>query len=464
MKMMKKLPLCLCLFAATLAFGQAKKVPPVSSPASTAAAKICDDPYAVTESADGWPEGPIQILFHHEKSKAPWAKNPAIRVPGLEAATPASARTLVCVEESRIEMGHYDSGEPGYVPSWGTIFVRLSDRKVYFMGHSLNGEMPPEWKYNKGAGIGKPPTEILVRWLRLLFQQKVARFKTRLKWKEFAEVSALAFSGDGSRLVVAQASRRPLDGPTPPSPITVFDLTTGQPVATMHADYSTDAIALSKSGNIVATERYGGVEIWDVAAAKMTRKLDTSKVRSMVFGPDDALGVAGDEKAAVWDVGGNRVLRSGAGSVVELSPEGAWLVMAKAAKGFTARELESGRELGSFSDVCGDPYKCLPSRDGKMMARWSALGEAIYSSGNPSGNYPSLPNLGAEMVYAVAPTRDGFVMANTDGIVGIVSAGTPETRAFATDMTGIKAIAVSQDGKLIALGDSSGMVEIWELR
>jgi hypothetical protein len=30
-------------------------------------------------------------------------------------------------------------------------------------------------------------------------------------------------------------------------------------------------------------------------------------------------------------------------------------------------------------------------------------------------------------------------------------------------MTGIKAIAVSQDGKLIALGDSSGMVEIWEL-
>jgi hypothetical protein len=463
MKMMKKLSLCLCLFAATHAIGQAKKAPAVSSVNSTAA-KICDDPYQVTEAADGWPEGPIQILFHHEKSKAPWAKNPAIRVPGLEAATPASARTLVCVEESRLEMGHYDSGEPGYVPAWGTIFVRLSDHKVYFMGHSLDGEMPPEWKYKKGAGVGKPPTEILVRWLRLLFQQKVARFKTRLKWKEFAEVSALAFSGDGSRLVVAQASRRPLDGPTPPSPITVFDLATGQSVATMHADYSTDAIALSKSGNMVATERYGGVEIWDVAAAKMTRKLDTHKVGSLVFGLDDTLGVAGEEKAAVWDVSGNKVVRSGAGSVVELSPEGAWFVMAKAAHGFTVRELESGRELGSFPSICGDPYKCVPSRDGKMMARWSALGEAIYSSGNPSGNYPSLPNLGAEMVYAIVPTRDGFVMANTDGIVGIVSAGTPEARAFATDMTGIKAIAVSQDGKLVAVGDSSGLVEVWELR
>jgi hypothetical protein len=31
-------------------------------------------------------------------------------------------------------------------------------------------------------------------------------------------------------------------------------------------------------------------------------------------------------------------------------------------------------------------------------------------------------------------------------------------------MTSIKAIAVSQDGKLVALGDSTGLVEVWELR
>jgi WD40 repeat protein len=232
----------------------------------------------------------------------------------------------------------------------------------------------------------------------------------------------------------------------------------------MHADYSTSEIALSKSGSTVATNRYGGVEIWDVATAKLAHKLETSHVTSLAFGPDDTLGVAGDEKAAVWDVGGNRVVRSGTGSVMELSPEGAWMVMAKAANGFTVRELESGRELGSFPSVCGDTYKCLPSRDGKMMARWSALGEAIYSSGNPSGNTPSLPNLGVGMVYAIAPTRDGFVMANTDGVAGVVSASTPQAHAFATDMTSIKAIAVSQDSKLVALGDSSGNVEIWELR
>jgi WD40 repeat protein len=215
---------------------------------------------------------------------------------------------------------------------------------------------------------------------------------------------------------------------------------------------------------MVATDRYGGVEIWDVAAAKMTHKLETNNVTSLVFGPDDTLGVAGDEKASVWDVSGNRIVRSGTGSVMELSPEGVWLTMAKTANGFTVRELISGRELGVFPSICGDPYKCVPSQDGKMMARWSSLGGALYSSGNREAKNLFLPDLGVGIVYAAAPTGDGFVIANNDGIAGIVSANAPDPRAFATDMTSIKAIAVSPGGKLVALGDSSGTVEIWELR
>jgi hypothetical protein len=183
---------CLCLLMATLAVGQAKKAPATKGAVSTAAA-ICDHPYAVQESADGWPEPPIQILFHHEKSKAPWAHNPAIRVAGLEAATPATARTLVCVEESQVEMGHYDSGEPGIRSLLGHDSGARLRSQGLFHGPLFRWRDAPQVKYKTGAGVGKPPTEILVRWLRLLLEQKVARFKMRIKPKEYHEVSAMAF-------------------------------------------------------------------------------------------------------------------------------------------------------------------------------------------------------------------------------------------------------------------------------
>src|SRR5258708_9742234 len=85
--------------AAALLPTQQKKTPPKSGAPAVAAttfAKLCEDPYQVNERADGWPEGPVAILFHREKSKG-WSHNPLIKLPGLEAALPAKAKTLVCV-------------------------------------------------------------------------------------------------------------------------------------------------------------------------------------------------------------------------------------------------------------------------------------------------------------------------------------------------------------------------------
>jgi hypothetical protein len=458
---MKKLSLYLCLLAAVSMAAQPKKATPATAPVS-AAAKICDDPYAVTEPADGWPEGPVQILFHREKSKLPWARNPAIRIAGLEAAVPAKAHTLVCVEESRLEMGRYESGEPGYAPSWQVTLVRMPDRKVYFLRGGLYGEMPPYVKYNRGAGVGKAPTEAFVSWMRTLFEQKVARLKQRLKLKEYHDVSALDFSADGSRLAVAQETRSTSDG-TPPTPVTVFDLATGNPVAFMHVDFATRGLGLSKTGNTLALNRYGGIQIWDVATQKLARKLETNNVESLMFGPDDRLAVAGKDSSAIWDITANRALHTGKGSVVQLTPEGTWLVLAKAPKNCSVTELESGRELGRFA--CSADYdRYAISGDGKSVIGMSILGATIYTVGGTQMQYPSLPNLGVGTLSATAAARDGFVVANHDGIAGLVSVASPQARAFATDLSAIKAVAVSRDGKSIALGDSSGHVEVWELQ
>ena len=457
---MKKLSLCVCLLGASLAPAQTKKATPPPAPAS-AAAKICDDAYQVDQPADGWPEGPVQILFHREKSKLPWAHNPAIRIAGLEAAVPARARTLVCVEESRVEMGKYDSGEPGYAPSWHVTLVRPSDRKVYFERGGFYGEMPPYVKYNRGAGVGKPPTEAFADWMRALFEQKVARLKQRLKLKDFTDVSALDFSADGTRLAVAQEPRSSSSG-TPPSPVTVFDLASGSPVASMHVDFLVGELGLSKTGSTLALNRYGGIQIWDVATQKLDRKLETNNVESLMFGPDDRLAVAGKDSSAIWDVTGNRALRTGKGSVVQLTPEGTWLVLAKSPKNCSVSELESGRELGRFA-CSPDHDRYAIARDGKSVIGSSILGARIYAVGGPQTQYPSLPNLGVGTMGAIAATRDGFIVTNHDGFAGVASLAAPDARAFATDLSAIKAAAVSHDGKLLALGDSSGHVEIWEL-
>lgn len=444
----------------TIASAQQRKGAPAPA-AGGQAAKICADPYAVGVAADGWPEAPVNILFHRDKSKAPWTRNPAIRLTGLEAAAPSSAKTIVCVEESRQEVGSYDSGEPAYSPAWDVTLVRASDRKVYFMRVGFYGKEPPGIKFHRGAGVGKPPVEMFTSWLRLVVAQKVARLKMRLKPKEYHEASGLAFSADGTRLVLTQEPRSTSNG-TPPAPITVFDLATGQAVMTAHTDLGTRQVAISRTGRWVATERFGHPQIWDVATGQLAQKFDKFDVASLAFAGDDTLAVAGGDKAVLFSVPAGRELRSLRGAYMAQLPEGGWMVAVKGAKGFTVQELESGKTIAEFPSAGQD--KPSFSGDGRAFARSSLMSATMYVSGSAEPHSLALPNVGLGFLSAIAPTRDGFVVANNDGIAGIVSATSPEPRAFATDYTSIKAVAVSADGKLLALGDSSGDVSVWELR
>jgi WD40 domain-containing protein len=460
---MKRLLLCslICFVAASIGTAQQKKATAPS--AATAAAKICAEPYAVTGNADGWPEGPITILFHREKSKAPWSRNPAIKVPGLEATTSATARTLVCIEESLLEMGRYDSGEAAYSPSWHITLLRMSDHKMYLARAGFFGDNPPGMKFQRGAGIGKPPIETFVRWLRLIADQKVARLKMRLSSQSYEDTSALAFSPDGTKLAMAQQGRSSSSGATPPSPITVFDLTTEKIITTLVPSLWAHNLAFSKSGNMLAADGYRHVEIWDVSAGKVVHRFEAPEVESLEFSADGSLAVAGGDQATLWDVAGERKLRSVAGAYFELSSSGKWLVAKREPRALTVQEFESGQVLAKFPAV-GRETKFAITDDGRAMVRYSVLGGSMYVAGSSEARSIALPSVGVGVVYAVAPMRGGFVVGNGDGVVGLISASNPEPRAFATDHTSIKAVAVSADGKLLAVGDSRGGVTVWELR
>jgi hypothetical protein len=443
------------------------------------AAKLCA--HFSGEWADGWPGGPLYILFHREKSTASWHRNPAIQVPGLESASPASAHTLVCVEEELEEKGKYESGETGYVPHWNINLVRLADGRVYYPQEpEFIGEDPPEMKLGPGAGIGKPPLQPFVRWLHLLVDQNVARF--RMRFSEPSEnshgelvlydgVSGMAVSRDGKKLVVAWEAR----GETgiswqglPPSPVTVFDLATTKAIASFHLDYSAGRVAISNSGNLIATQHYDhAVEIWDAASGQVVHKLDAPAADSLLFGPDDSLATAGEGQVAVWDVGSERKIHSAAGSRIMLSPAGVWLIVRKDSSGISVQEMESGRSLSAFPKFNPrDQY--VFSEDGAVVALdefgvWAGM----FTAGGSQRQDLAVPSLGMDVkpnarIQAIGPTRDGIVFAGSQ-IAGIASSSNPEQRFFAIGDSHVKTIALSPDGKLVILADASGNGSVWEL-
>ena len=97
----------------------------------TGLAKICAEPYSGEELKTAWPQAPVYLLFKPPNSKV-WGTKAPIKLPGMQAPTPASARTLVCVQEERLETGSYESGAKAYSPGWDVYLIRLPDHGIYF--------------------------------------------------------------------------------------------------------------------------------------------------------------------------------------------------------------------------------------------------------------------------------------------------------------------------------------------
>src|SRR5205809_7522604 len=102
-------PRCVLLcIALTISSSFAQKGPAASRPKSaapaTGLAKVCDDPYKGQDLKTEWPQLPVYLLFKRANSKV-WGPNLQVKLPGMRAATPAAAHTLVCVQEERLEMG-----------------------------------------------------------------------------------------------------------------------------------------------------------------------------------------------------------------------------------------------------------------------------------------------------------------------------------------------------------------------
>jgi WD40 repeat protein len=111
-------------------------------------------------------------------------------------------------------------------------------------------------------------------------------------------VQQLAFTADGSKLVVRTDSRT----------VQMFDAATGAPAGELvhpGRPYVT-AVAVHPRGPIACARTNGTVTFWDAQTREQIRTLDwqAGRLVSVAFAPDGALAAAGTEdgKVVVWDV------------------------------------------------------------------------------------------------------------------------------------------------------------------
>jgi len=454
----------LCVALISVSMAQQRATPAKKGPAAAPAAglgKVCEDPYAGRELKSAWPQAPVYLLFKRANSKV-WGPNPRIKLPGLQAATPAAAHTLVCIEETRLEMGQYESGAKAYTPSWDVYVLSQPDHGVYFQKGGIFGGNAPYIKWHPGAGVGAQPVSQLQEWLRLLFQPAVAGLKLRMPYTSSDKVRQLVFSGNGARLAVSHEPYHyssPQTGLKKNPLLTVFDVATGQKIADIPIEAETDAVALSDDGALIAIEHYGHPEVWDVSSQTVLKKLSADSVRSLAFAADGNLGVGTKDRVLVFNPRTGDQVFSGPGHWVQYS-QGRWISIS--ADGASTFDLRSGQLIAQF-----------PKTDGTLAVTADGLSEfafyILHSEVRWAGKKPDyidIPSIGSEgtgRVSAVTASRDGFIAGSNDGLVALLSpSGT--TKLFATDHSQIEALAVSANGKLLSIGDSAGSVTLWELR
>jgi WD40 repeat protein len=320
--------------------------------------------------------------------------------------------------------------------------------------------------------------------------QHDARRRTYL-WPK-ARVDAVAFSPDGQLLASSGVDDQHLEGPFP---VTVTDLRSRRPVATMSRRARTNDIAFSPDGSLLAladgSHDPGAVTFWDTSTWKQQgRPLPVWGANSLSFSKDGRqLIVSAVEEVSVWDVAARRQV--GAVPVPENSVEAAMAVSPDSRQvavgdGDMVRlwSLRNGRSAGASPlakfQTAHRPKDNIQVRvlafspDGKLLAAGGLNGMVTvldtasrsvvkaFRAHNRGRTWASDSPVNALVFRRDART---LVSAGDDGVIRGWDArsGKPQGRPLGGHEGGVAALALAADDQILASGGVDERVVIWDL-
>jgi WD40 repeat protein len=265
----------------------------------------------------------------------------------------------------------------------------------------------------------------------------------------------ICFSPDGILLAGAAASPRPNERP---GRIALFDAQSGKVVRTLKGS-AAGGVAFSPDGKLLigtADGRPGMLKLWNTSTGEVVRKLESSGLDALAgvpvaFGADGKYiaGAGQDGRVKIWDTATGKVIhslkesdaRSTEGCPVAFGGDGKRLA-AGSRGAIIVWDVETGKKLLATDAA---------HANGVVGVFFSPDGKQLVSAGNRPHAVVAGEN--------VAPVDDGEVKV-WDAENG------KELSAFPTFVGGVRAAALSKDGKQIAVSPYAAhlAVRVWPLK
>ena len=286
-------------------------------------------------------------------------------------------------------------------------------------------------------------------------------------------VNAVAFSADGKRVATASD-----DGTA-----RVWDVQSRGPLVTLnHADRFRAPMAFSADGERVATAswramregwyltRFSTARVWDVQSGETLATLNhDDKVNAVAFSADgERVATASDDHTArVWDVQSGETLTTlnhdDRIRAIAFSADGSRVVTASSSATAQVWEAQSDETLATLNHA--DEVNAVAfSADGSRVATASNDGTAWVWDVQSDETLAILNH--ADEVNAVAFSADGsrVATASNDGTAWVWDVQSDEPLAILNHADEVNAVAFSADGSRVATASNDGTARVWDVQ
>jgi WD40 repeat protein len=279
------------------------------------------------------------------------------------------------------------------------------------------------------------------------------------------QVTAVAFTPDGRRLITAAGTIR------------TWDAETGRLIHNFEESFRTSAVlAVSNDGlRVVAGSDDAAAREWDIASGRKVKDY----VRDLGGGPVSAVALSQDRRLVaiahdggiirVWNSEPTELVRTVKGedepiTIIAFSPDGARLMSYTTSGTVSVWEVATGRLIRSQKHA----------GEASMLAFWTdwkrarvCCGDAVFAFDvmAPRSTRATLPSINNPTAAAFSPDGALLAIGARDGSLRLLQAKSAKlTRTFnSPSATTVLSIALSPDGTQLLAGENGPRVQHWDL-